>query len=97
MKNRNLALELALEKEEISKSMTNIYEETDCKNKNDKLLMVFLYYKTEWEKNKTINEDIWDLQNFALDLIQNCKEPIVKENAKKIIYWLNMYEVYHKD
>jgi FKBP-type peptidyl-prolyl cis-trans isomerase (trigger factor) len=67
------------------------YNEKDCKKKNDLLLSYFVQSKNQ---NLT-SEEVLEFQNYALDLIQSCKEnEYIEKNAKNMIYWFSTYEEY---
>jgi len=67
------------------------YNEKDCKKKND----LFLSYFVQKKNQPYTSEEILSFQNYALDLIQSCKEnEYIEKNAKNIIYWFSTYEEY---
>jgi len=67
------------------------YNEKDCKKKND----LFLSYFVQTKNQAYTSEEILSFQNYALDLIQLCKEnEYIEKNAKNIIYWFSTYEEY---
>jgi len=67
------------------------YNEKDCKKKNDLLLSYFVQSKNQ---NLT-SEEVLEFQNYALDLIQSCKEnEYIEKNVKNMIYWFSTYEEY---
>lgn len=99
--NRDQAVKYKEHQKDIVYDSENFLSKKDCKENNDVLIFQYLghikkYNKYDLNNKENIKKENLQIQNYALNLIQDCDDDItILENARKILYSLSIYEIYH--